>query len=124
MLDTIKLAAPMGAEAQPLPGEKQFRKSVNSAFIGTDLEQQLKNDGIKKVIIVGLTTNHCISTSVRMSANLGFETVLVADATAAFDMVGVDGTAYDADLMHQTALASLKDEFASIVDTHSLLQEF
>ncbi|WP_343485931.1 cysteine hydrolase family protein [Allomuricauda sp. d1] len=108
---------------KPLSTEPLYTKNVNSAFIGTDLEADLMKDGIKMLIIVGLTTNHCISTSVRMAANLGFETILISDATAAFDMVGVDGTKFNAELMHQTALASLKDEFATIMDAKTILEE-
>lgn len=70
---------------KPLQNETTFEKTVNSAFIGTRLEQGLKENKIASVVIVGLTTDHCISTSVGMSANLGFETTLVEDATATFD---------------------------------------
>jgi len=107
---------------KPMSNEPIIVKKVNSAFIGTDLEQRLKDSKIDTLVIVGLTINHCISTSVRMAANLGFETILISDASAAFDMVGVDGTKYDAELMHQTALAGLKDEFAQIVTTKKLLK--
>lgn len=109
------------AEVRPIPTEPVYTKNVNSAFIGTELEADLKKQGITTLLVVGLTTNHCISTSVRMAANLGFNTILIADATAAFDMVGFDGKKYSAELMHQTALAALKDEFAQIVETETAL---
>ncbi|MFP2995086.1 cysteine hydrolase family protein [Spongiivirga sp. MCCC 1A20706] len=108
-------------EVKPLENEPVFVKSVNSAFIGTPLENELKKRGIQTIVIVGLTTNHCISTSVRMGANLGFNIILVEDACAAFDMVGVNNQKFDAELMHQTALASLKDEFASVVTSKKFL---
>ena len=57
-------------EALPSPGEMQFSKSVNSAFIGTGLEKFLKEHDISSLVIVGLTTDHCISTTTRMAANL------------------------------------------------------
>lgn len=69
-------------EARPLAGEPTYRKSVNSAFIGTGLEADLRAADIETLVVIGLTTNHCISTTVRMAANLGFETFVVADATA------------------------------------------
>jgi len=108
-------------EVQPLPGEPLFQKSVNSAFIGTGLKEQLEKAGIKNLIIVGLTTEHCISTTVRMAANLGFNTTLVSDATAAFNKQLGDKE-FDAELIHQTTLATLKDEFANITNTTSLLE--
>ncbi|UJH67753.1 cysteine hydrolase [Muricauda sp. SCSIO 65647] len=110
-------------EVKPLENEPLFTKNVNSAFIGTDLEDVLKDNGINNIVMVGLTTNHCISTSVRMAANLGFETVLVSDACAAFDQMGINGKPFDAELIHQTALASLKDEFAQILSTAKLLEK-
>lgn len=106
---------------KPLPSEPHFVKTVNSAFIGTPLESALKKEEIKALTIVGLTTNHCISTSVRMAANLGFEVILISDATACFNGCGADGKAYDAELMHQVSLASLKDEFAQILTTKHFL---
>jgi len=107
----------------PLKGEPLFTKNVNSAFIGTDLEKSLKKKGIKKLVAIGLTTNHCISSSVRMAANLGFEVFLISDATACFDGVGIDGTPFAADLIHHVTLANLKDEFAQILNTEVLLEE-
>ncbi|WP_241717031.1 isochorismatase family protein, partial [Sulfoacidibacillus ferrooxidans] len=56
---------------KPLPYEPLFQKSVNSAFIGTDLEDCLRKNGYQTIVIVGLTTDHCISTTTRMAANLG-----------------------------------------------------
>ncbi len=106
----------------PMNGEPLFVKQVNSAFIGTDLEEQLRNKGITTLVIVGLTTNHCISTSVRMAGNLGFETYLVSDATATFDRIGINGEQWDAETIHQTTLASLHNEFATVVFTKELLE--
>lgn len=108
-------------EAQPLPGEVEFTKTVNSAFIGTGLEQYLREQGIRALAVVGLTTDHCVSTSVRMAANLGFEVTLVADATATFERRGHDGTHYSAEAMHAINLASLHDEFCTVQTTQSVL---
>ena len=99
-----------------------IKKKVNSAFIGTDLKEQLDSLKIKKLVIVGLTTDHCISTTTRMAGNLGFDTFLVSDATATFNKKGLDGQVYSAELIHATALASLNDEFATIVTTVFLKQ--
>jgi len=107
----------------PRAGEVVFRKQVNSAFIGTDLQAWLDRAGIRKLIIAGLTTDHCISTTARMAGNLGFETFIVADATATFNKTGADGQRYSAELIHDTALASLSHEFAQIVTSEWITLE-
>lgn len=110
-------------EVQPLPGEKQFDKSVNSAFIGTGLDEYLRDQGISSLVIVGLTTEHCVSASTRMASDLGFDATLVADATAAFEHQGHDGVLYSANDVHNINLASLNGEFCSIRSTEEVLQE-
>ena len=107
----------------PQSEEPIIPKNVNSAFIGTDLEQRLQNQGIQDIVIAGLTTEHCISTSTRMAANLGFDVTLISDATAAFSKEGIDGKFIAAEMVHQIELANLKDEFATIKDTDTVLME-
>jgi nicotinamidase-related amidase len=107
---------------QPQVGEPLIQKNVNSAFIGTNLEQQLRKIGCSSLVIVGLTTPHCVSTTTRMAGNLGFETYLVSDATAAFELTGHDGRKYSAQEIHDVTLATLNGEFATVIDTGALLQ--
>ena len=107
---------------KPIGGEPIIKKNVNSAFIRTDLKEQLDNLKITKLVIVGLTTDHCVSTTTRMAGNLGYETYLVEDATATFNKKGLNGENFTAELIHETAIASLKDEFATIVSTDYLLK--
>ncbi|MEM7281114.1 MAG: cysteine hydrolase family protein [Pseudomonadota bacterium] len=106
----------------PLATEKEFTKTVNSAFIGTQLEMHLREHGQNQLVVVGLTTDHCVSTSVRMAANLGFSVTLVSDATATFERKGPEGEHMSAEVMHNAALASLQGEFCVLTDTQSLLE--
>jgi len=108
-------------EGRPLPNEAIFKKIVNSAFIGTSLEAHLRESDISSLVIVGLTTDHCVSTSTRMAANLGFNVVLVSDATATFAKTGHDGVTYSANELHNINLASLNNEFCSVRTTDFLL---
>ncbi|PWY79355.1 Isochorismatase hydrolase [Aspergillus sclerotioniger CBS 115572] len=115
----------------PLAHEKTIYKSVNSSFIGTDLEAYLRDQGIRQLLVAGLTTDHCVSTTVRMAANLGVvdrvksqaeggmegevekgRIVLVGDATATWDKSG-----WDAETVHGVSLASLDGEFAEVLGT-------
>jgi nicotinamidase-related amidase len=112
----------MKDEIVPQKGEPVIVKNVNSAFIGTDLKEQLDKRGITQLVIVGLTTNHCISTTTRMAGNFGYDVRLIADATATFDRIGINGQRFDAETIHQTALASLNEEFAQVISTQELLK--
>jgi nicotinamidase-related amidase len=107
---------------KPIYGEHIIKKNVNSAFIGTNLKQQLQDVNISKLVFVGLTTDHCVSTTIRMAANFGFEVIAVNDAIATFDKIGFDGKKYPAQIIHDTALASLNGEFATILNTSYLLK--
>lgn len=107
--------------ATPKQNETVFQKHVNSAFIGTNLEHHLRANHLHNVVIVGLTTDHCVSTTARMAGNLGFNVTLVSDATATFNRIGIDGTEYSADEIHTIHLTSLNDEFCTVLSTRELL---
>jgi len=107
--------------AHPLAGEAIFTKKVNSAFIGTELEAYLHVKNVKQLVIAGLTTDHCVSTSTRMAGNLGFEVILAADACATFDRVDVDGVLIPAEEIHRIHLASLHNEFCTVRNTADII---
>ncbi|OGT30275.1 MAG: isochorismatase [Gammaproteobacteria bacterium RIFCSPHIGHO2_12_FULL_35_23] len=109
-------------EIKPRPDELLIVKNENSAFVNTDLEAHLKTRGLRDIVTVGLTTDHCVSTTVRMGQNLGFNMFVVADATATFDRIDYQGKLYPAQTMHEINLASLHKEFATIIDTAAILK--
>jgi nicotinamidase-related amidase len=109
-------------EAKPLGDEPIITKEVNSSFIGTNLEQWLRDHGCEAVVIAGISTPHCVATTTRMAGNLGFDTYIVADATAAFALPGPDGKLYPAEEIHRVNLVALHDEFATVVNTDSAVK--
>lgn len=111
------------AFARPLEEERVIIKNVNSSFIGTSLESDLRHKGITKLVITGATSNHCVETTTRMAGNLGFDAHLVRDAIWTFDQMSVDGGLLLADDIHEMTLANLNGEFATISDTDSILAQ-
>jgi nicotinamidase-related amidase len=108
-------------EVMPLEGERVIEKSTNSAFIGTTLEAELRSAEIKTLVITGFITNNSVEATVRMAGNLGFETYLVADATATFDRNDFNGRPHPAEEVHAMSLANLHQEYAEVVHTADIL---
>ena len=97
-------------------------KTVNSAFYGEpDLDAWLREHGIHAIALCGITTDHCVETTARMGANLGYEVLFALDATHTFDRTGPDGTVMTADELARATATSLHEEFATIVRTRDLV---
>lgn len=105
----------------PLAGELLINKSVNSAFIGTDLDLRLRREKIDTVVLFGLTTDMCVSTTARHASNLGYNTIVVDDACACFSVKDKQGE-ISAEDMHRLHLATLAQEFATVVTTDVFLK--
>ncbi len=98
-------------------------KSVNSSFHGTpDLHAWLQQQGIQRLVICGVTTNHCCETTARVGGNLGYEVHFALDATHTFDRTGPDGQTIPAETLAQVTAANLHGEFATVTSTRVLLQ--
>ncbi|MDA1238553.1 MAG: isochorismatase family protein [Proteobacteria bacterium] len=120
----LKLSLESGQQLEgmePMGADIVVEKDVNSGFIGTSLEIDLRRAGIQRLVVVGFFTNFCIETTVRMAGNMGFDTYLVHDACATMDLVGHDGKNYNADLVHNVAIASLHGEFCTAISTKDVL---
>lgn len=107
---------------QPLPHEHVVEKNVPDAFINTGLERWLHARGIRQVVIVGVSTNNSVEATARTSGNLGFSTVVVADATFTFDKQDFAGTLRSAEEVHLMALANLHGEYAEVRTTEEVLR--
>ncbi len=109
---------------KPVVGERVVGKSTNNAFVGTSLEAELKTAGADKLVIVGVLTQHSVDTTARMAASLGFDVVVVSDATAAVGVTDGRGKHWFADDVHALTLAHLQADYAAIRSTAEVLTGF
>lgn len=85
---------------RPLEQEIVIDKPGYSAFAHTKLQQALAKRGIETLIITGVTTEVCVSSTLRAAIDLGYRCITVSDACAsgnpalhraALAMIGVEG---------------------------------
>lgn len=106
---------------EPRDGEPVVAKSVNAAFIGTDLDLRLRRLGTSTVVLFGISTDMCVSTTARVAANLGYRTLVVGDACQCFDLPDGAGGVLRAEEVARAHLATLRAEFAEVVETAQVL---
>jgi nicotinamidase-related amidase len=109
---------------QPFLNGHIITKSTANAFINTSLRETLNTLGVTDIVITGFVTNNSIEATTRMSGELGYATVVVSDATACFNKKGLDGTIFSAELVHQVSLANLQHEYARIVTTQEIIDQY
>ena len=116
------LSAPMAA-ALPLPEEPVVIKHGSSAFIGTGLEQTLRDAGFDRLVLAEGAANYCVDSTARMAGNLGFDTIVVSDALINFQRSLRDGRVFPPGDVLAMTLANLDGEFGRIADTAQMLAE-
>jgi nicotinamidase/pyrazinamidase len=67
------------------------QKDAYSGFEGTQLDQQLRAAGIRRVFVGGLATDYCVLNTVKDALSCGFETLLLVDAVRAVNVRPDDG---------------------------------
>ncbi|CYX77427.1 cysteine hydrolase family protein [Streptococcus suis] len=65
----------------PLASEKIFDKTFNSAFKETGLHTYLQENGMEQLIIMGMATNFCIDTTIKVAFELGYKVAVIQDGT-------------------------------------------
>ncbi len=74
------------SELEPQGDEITVLKTTDSALTGTNLRLVLHNIGIKNIIVAGIFTDQCISSTVRSLADESFNVIVVEDCCAAATM--------------------------------------
>lgn len=115
----------VGAEFQPplapAPSEHVVEKNVPDAVLNTGLERWLRVRDIERLVVVGVSTNNSVESTVRTAGNLGFQVIVVSDATFAFDKPDYAGVFRSAAEVHAMSLANLDGEFATVARTAEVL---
>ena len=86
-------------------------KEAYSGFQGTDLEDQLKDQGVERIFVCGLATDYCVKATVLDGIQSGFEMMVIADA-----IMGVEVRPGDSSF----AIENMKGAGATIIDSESL----
>ncbi|MGB5560333.1 MAG: isochorismatase family protein [Paracoccaceae bacterium] len=121
----LKFSLPTGVQIEGLEtadGDIVVEKDVNSGFLGTPLEIELRRAGIRRLVVGGFFTNFCVETTVRMAGNMGFDVYLAEDACATTNRVGPDGTDHDPETVHALSVASMHGEFCTALSTDQALR--
>jgi nicotinamidase/pyrazinamidase len=66
-------------------------KEAYSGFEGTDMNERLKAEGIRRLLIGGLATDYCVFNTVKDALKYGYEVFLLTDAIRAVNVSPEDG---------------------------------
>ena len=106
----------------PAQGEALITKSVNAAFIGTDLDERLRRMGVTTIVAFGISSDMCVSTTVRVGANLGYRMVVASDACDCFTLPDGNGGIIPGHAIHAAHMATLAYEFATVLTAAAVLE--
>jgi nicotinamidase-related amidase len=109
------------AGLQPAAGQQVVYKQLANSFAGTGLAGQLAEHGIQTLIVAGLMTHNCVSSTVRASLEYGLSPLLVGDACASRDLPDGSGGFLTAAEVHRASLTALGDSISEVTNTAALL---
>lgn len=102
---------------EELSNEPVFIKSTSSAFSSSDLLSHLQKNDISSLVVIGAVAGFCVSSTVRMGADLGFDMTVVKDAVVSFEL---ENQQIDAKAILDVTLALLASDFARVIATSEL----
>lgn len=105
----------------PTSAEHIVEKHIPDAFATSGLERWLHARGIRQLVVTGVSTNNSVESTARSAGNLGFETIVVSDATFAFAQRDLNGREWSADDVHALSLSNLALDYARILSSEHVL---
>lgn len=108
------------AEILPLQNENVVIKHYPNSFYETNLDDQLKSYSMKKILVCGMMSHHCVDTTVRAAKDYGYEVIVIQDACATKDLE-INGEIIQAETVQKTFMAALQG-FAQVIKTEEFLK--
>lgn len=109
--------------AKPQGDEIVLEKTKSSSFAGTNLEAILNEGSVTNIVLVGFTANECIDATARDASAMGFDTFVVGDGTATFDLRDQSGKLIKADRIHRLTLTNINAFYAKVINTNDVCSE-
>lgn len=100
-------------ESLPIgPDDLVLSKTSSSPFNSTSIDRLLHNLGVDTLLVCGVVTNGCVEGTVRDASDLGYQVIMIEDASAAVTPV-----------LHQAAITNLEDAFCNCRGTDEVLED-
>ena len=96
-----------------------IEKHFPNSFLETQLLEFLQKRSIEQLVIAGMMTHMCVDSTTRAARELGFQPILIADATATRDLI-YDHETVSAEKVQISFLSALQN-FAQVQTTSEFL---
>ena len=116
LFDRVKPAGKFISELAPLPGEIVLETRTPNPFVSTQLELFMRARNVVDIVFAGCSSHSSLSSAVRYAAEHGFRPTVVSSACATRDLPGPGGNTLPAQVTHLSAMASLADRHARVVE--------
>lgn len=97
-------------QVAPQGDEIIITKTASGVFNATNIDYVLKNMGIKNLVMTGVLTNECVENAVRAAADIGYNVIMINDATAAFRKE-----------LHENTIKALDGVYCHVMNTKDFL---
>jgi nicotinamidase-related amidase len=104
--------------------EPLLLKNTRNAFTSTNLQELLREKGVERLVITGISTEQCCETTTRLAADLGYDVDFVTEATMTFPIANPEtGEELSTDEILRRTEFVLRRRFARIATVDILMEE-